>query len=127
LIQSAQRIERLSLLLAVLAAGASLLCKSWSVTLSVALGGVLATLNFFALRRILQGIFTGKSPRKQVLLGVLLTLKFSVIAAGIYLIMKWLPVNAIALIAGLSVVVLSIFVEGFRTVLRGASPAAPVE
>jgi hypothetical protein len=114
------RIERLSFLLVAIATLMSLLLSDRTIFLGVGLGGVLAALNFVALRRLLQGILQGHNARKQAILAFLLTLKFGAIAALIYLIVRFIPVNPIALIGGISVVVLAIFVEGFRTVLSGA-------
>jgi hypothetical protein len=122
-----QRIERLSLVLVVVAVLASLALRDLRVTLGVGIGGALGALNFLALRRILQGILRGDSSRKQAVLGALLTLKFGVLAGCIYLVVSRAPVRPGAFLVGFSVVVLAIFVEGFRTVLRDAGEPAPSE
>jgi hypothetical protein len=119
-----ERIERLAALLVALATLASLLFGDRRVVLGVGLGGALAVLNFAALRRIMQGIVASDSRRRQTVMAVLLMTKLAVLAVVIYVILRHVPVHAIALIAGISVVVVSIFVEGFRTVLcRTAAPS----
>jgi hypothetical protein len=119
--QPVQRIEKLSALLVGIATLLSLGFRDSRVTLGVALGGAVATLNFWALRRILQGIIQGRNPRRQAILGLLLTLKLGAVAGLILLAVSYLPIHPIALLAGISVVVLAIFIEGFRTVLRPAA------
>ncbi len=119
--QPVQRIEKLAALLVGIATLATLFLRDPRVTLGLALGGALATINFWALRRILQGILQGGSnPRRQAVLGLLLTIKLGVLAAVIYLAVSYLPVHPIAFLAGVSVVVLAIFIEGFRAALRPA-------
>jgi hypothetical protein len=123
--QPVQRIEKLSALLVGIATLLSLLLRDSRITLGVALGGALATLNFWALRRILQGIIQGGgNPRRQALLGLILTLKLGLVAAVIYLIVSYLPLHPIAFLVGISFVVLAIFIEGFRSVLFPAPAEA---
>lgn len=120
--QPIQSIERLSLLLVGVLALASLALWDLRVTLGVALGGCLATFNFYALRRLVQAIVSGNSPRKQLVMVMLLTLKFGLLAASIYLTIKLLPVSPLALLVGMSVVVVAIFAVGFRAALGGTAP-----
>jgi len=118
------RIERLALLLTGMATLTCLVATQqlpW--VLGVALGGLLGVGNFYLLRRIVGSLFGGEaSSRQQLAMAVLLTLKFGFLAVSIFLVIRFTPVNALALLCGISVVVLAIFVEGFRTVLRGAEP-----
>lgn len=117
-----QRIERISLLLLGVMTLASLLLWDTGITLGVALGGLFGTANFYALRRLVQTIAAGGSAPKQAMIVVLLMLKFGVLAVLIYLAMKLLPINPLALLVGISVLVLSIFVEGFRSMSSGTAP-----
>ena len=124
--QTVQRVERISLVMIVVATLASLVAWQRPVFLGVALGGLLAAVNFYALRRILQGLFKSedKQSGKQATLAILLMAKFGLLAASIFLVVRYLPVDPMAFLAGMSTVVLAIFVEGIRVVLRGAEAAS---
>ena len=123
-VSSVERVERLAALLVAVATLASLLARDWRVALGVGLGGAIAVLNFAALRRIMQGIFASDSRRRQTVMAVLLMTKFALLAMAIYVIVRFVPVQAIALIGGISVVVLSIFIEVFRSVLCRAAASS---
>ncbi len=125
--QALKRIERTTLVLVCCATLVSLLLWDRAVFLGVGLGGGLAALNFLALRRLMAALFRGADgrPQRQAVMGVLLTLKFGVLAGSIFLVIRFLPVDPVALMVGISVVVLSIFVEGLGVVLRAAT--APSE
>jgi len=116
-----QRIERIALLLVGLATVASLVFWDGRIVLGVGVGGALAALNFHALRRIMAAIFNaeGTSGQKQAFTAVLLLFKFGALALTVFLVVKFAPVDAVAFMVGISVVVLSIFIEGFRIMLRG--------
>jgi len=118
--QSLRRIERAALLLVCLATLLSLVLWDRAVFLGVGLGGGLAALNFIALRRILGALFTAKesNPQRGALMGAMLVLKFLIMALSIFLVVKFVPVDAIALLVGISVVVLAIFVEGINSIIR---------
>jgi ATP synthase I chain len=115
-------IELFSLLMVGVATLASLLMWDMGITLGVALGGIIGTANFYALRRLIQAIVAGDSPRKQGVMVVLLTLKFGLLAVAIYLAVKLLPINPLALLVGISFIVLSIFIVSFRSMVSGAEP-----
>jgi hypothetical protein len=90
----------------------------------VAVGGGLAALNFFTLGRLLEGMVASDSASRKGILGALLAVKLGVLAAVLYLVIKFLPVDALAFLAGISVVVLAIFVDGLRGTPRGAAVSA---
>ena len=125
--ENVQRIERVALLLVGLATLASLVFWDVRIVLGVGVGGALAALNFHALRRIMGAVFQaeGSSLQKQAFTGVLLAFKFGFLAACVFVIVKYAPIDPVAFMVGISVVVLSIFIEGFRIMLRG--PAAQSE
>lgn len=116
------RIERLAALLVGLTTLLSLLFWDASITLGAAVGGAIAALNFYALRRLVQAITSSENQSKQAVMVILLTMKLGALAGAIYLMINYLPVNPLAFMVGVSVIVLSIFIEGFRTVLAGAAP-----
>ena len=124
--QTVQRVERIALVLVAVATLISLVSMDRAIFLGVGLGGALAAANFHALRRILQALFKShdqKSSSRQAMLSVLLTIKFGLLAACIFLVVRYLPVNPMAFLAGISTVVLAIFVERVRVVLRGGAEA----
>ncbi len=114
-------IEKLALVLVALATLISLFVADFSFTLGLAVGGVLAVGNFYALRRLMTGIMESKSSPRQALLTILLLFKFGVLGALLYLIIVFLPVDAVGMLLGVSLVVTSIFIEGFRSVLGRAA------
>jgi hypothetical protein len=122
----AERIERLAALLVAVATLGSLLIGDRRAVLGVGLGGALAVLNFWALRRIMQGILASGNPRRQIVMTVLLMTKLAVLAMAVYVIVRFVPVRPLALLAGVSAVVLALLVEGIRIAVRGVS-AAPTE
>jgi hypothetical protein len=123
-----QRIERLAILLCLAATLVSLISWDLRWVLGVALGGAVAIGNFYALRRIVFALLAKDGSRqRQAVMGLLLCLKFGVLAASIYLVVSYVPVSAIAFLCGISTVVLSIFAVGFATVLRGAEPELGTE
>lgn len=124
---SAHRVERTALGLVGVATLASLLVGDRAVVLGIGVGGGMAAVNFMALRRILGSIFrsAGSNPQKQAVMAVLLMLKFGVLAASLYLVLRYVPLSALAFLVGVSLVVLAIFAEGLVSMLRG--PAAQSE
>ena len=114
-------IEKLALVLVAFATLLSLFAASMQFSLGVAVGGVLGVANFYALRRLMTGIMHSKSAPRQALLTVLLLLKFGLLGLALYLVIVYLPVDAVGMLLGVSLVVVSIFLEGARTVLRGAA------
>ena len=119
------RIERLALWLTGAATLISLvLARDVGWVLGVALGGLLGVGNFYTLRRLVGGLVGagGDRSRRQLVIGTLLTLKLGLLAAVIYLVIRFVPIAPLGLLCGISVVVAAIFFEGFRTILRGAEP-----
>jgi hypothetical protein len=111
-------IEKLSLVLVATATLISLFVANLDFTLGLAVGGVLATVNFYALRRLMLGIIESKQSPRQAFLMVLLLLKFGLLGLVLYLVLRFLPIDATGMLLGVSLVVTSIFVEGFRTMTR---------
>ncbi len=125
--ENVQRIERIALALVAVATLVSLLTWDARVVLGVGLGGALGAVNFHALRRIMAAIFAAEGARntKLAFCGVLLSFKFGALAAVLFAVVNYTTVDPLAFIIGISVVVLSIFIEGFRIMLQ--SPAAQSE
>ena len=113
-------IERLAAALVVVAAGLSLAFASTRFALGVAVGGVLSVLNFYVLRTLMRGLTQSKHPPKQAMLALLLMLKFAIMGAAIFILINYAPLAPGGMLLGVSVVVLSILIEGFRIAMRGA-------
>lgn len=114
-------IEKLALVLLVVAVGISLVAAELRFTLGVLTGGLLGVANFYALRRLMTGIAESKHSPRQAFLTVLLLLKFGLLGVALYLVIVFLPIDATGMLLGVSLVVVSIFIEGFRTVLGKAA------
>lgn len=109
-----KRIERRTIVLVIVAVlFCAVVLRDFNITLGVTVGGVIELINFHALRRFVEEILRGTRPDKQVLLAIALALKFVALAACFYGAIHMLNVNVIALIAGVSLVVVSIIIEGF--------------
>ena len=98
---------------------ASLVFWDLKVTLGVAAGGVLVTINFRLLHRILKRQFRpeGRTSTASVLAGYYL--RFAATGIIILLLLKFRLVHPIGLLIGLSVIVLTLTLTGFSLFLRG--------
>lgn len=115
--QEAQKlisIEKRSAQILVLFFLASLWFRSWAVSLGVILGGGIGLLNFRWLGRILSGyLFSGKKYSLFQLVG-----KFFVLLAVIFVVLRYLRVDPVAFVVGISASVLGIVIEAVRQSLR---------
>ncbi len=115
-------IERTSLYVAAVLCGGSLYFVSLSVTLGVALGGLLVIINFRWLRRLVERIVASKEGAKKALYGeYFLKLLFfiAIPCAVIYYRQFLFNLNPLAFVVGLSTVFFAICIEGLRGVLKG--------
>ena len=109
-----KRIEKRAVIIIMVATFLSMiLIRSFNFTLGLAVGGVIELLNFYALRRIIQEILKGTSPQKQALMAFALMLKFVALAVSLYFATRMLPVDMLAVIIGVSLMLVSIVIEGF--------------
>ena len=93
---------------------ASLWFQSWAVSLGLILGGGIALLNFRWLRRILSGyIFAHKKYSLFQLVG-----KFFALLLVIFLVIRFVRVDPLALVIGISTLVLGIVFEVVRESVR---------
>ena len=111
-------IERISLLLLAAATGVALLVAELPMALGTAVGGLLGVANFYLLRRLMAGIVASGSQPKKAMLSFVLLFKFGLVGAAIFLVMTFLPIDAVGLMIGVTTVVVSIFIEGFRMAVR---------
>ncbi len=93
---------------------ASLWFQSWSISLGLILGGGVAILNFRWLWRIVGKVLF----EHRKFYGVQALMKFILLALVVFLILRYIAVNPIAFIVGLSTLVVGILFEVFRESLR---------
>jgi hypothetical protein len=93
---------------------ASLWFQSWSISLGLILGGGVAILNFRWLWRIVEKVLF----EHRKFYGVQALMKFILLALVVFLILRYIAVNPIAFIVGLSTLVVGILFEVFRESLR---------
>jgi ATP synthase I chain len=122
--QRIARIERWNALLATICVAAAWLFFSERALWGVAVGGAIACLNFWAVRRTVQASLRLQG-QKRAALQLLLVLKMGLLMVVIFLVMKYLPVDPAALAVGLSVFVGSIALEGVLSVFGPQPNATP--
>lgn len=107
-------IEKRSAQILVLFFLASLWFQSWAVSLGILLGGGIGLLNFRWLWRILSGyLFSGKRYSLFQLVG-----KFFVLLVILFVVIRYVRVNPVAFLAGISTLVLGIVIEAVRQSLK---------
>jgi len=98
--------------------GLLLLASLWflngSISLGLILGGGVAILNFRWLRLIMEKVFF----HRQKIHILQLVIKFSVLAAVLFLILRYTRANPIALVVGVSTLFVSLFWEMLRPILQ---------
>ncbi len=93
---------------------ASIWFQSWAVSLGIILGGGIALLNFRWLSRILSGyLFSGKRYSLFQLVG-----KFFFLLGVIFVVIRYVRVNPVAFVTGISALVFGIVIEAIRQSLR---------
>jgi len=91
------------------------------VLVGVALGSIIASVNFWAIRKIWESLLTGSAARRrqmQTLFLVKMMLLFAVLGVCLFLV----PMSAPAFAAGISIFLLSIAVESVRYALCHDGP-----
>ena len=108
-----RRIETITIIILILLGiGSTVFFKSWEVFLGIAIGGCLSLLNLWILARIVENLFHQKNPRKVALLCQYI-IKTTILLGGLYLLLKYMAINILALALGFSAVLLAIAIEGF--------------
>lgn len=98
-------VERWNLILGIgLTLATAVIFPRARVVLGVATGAAVACLNFAILRRLVEKIIVARS--KGLLVGIVLA-KMVALLVGVWLILKYLPVNVIAFTVGLSIFLVS--------------------
>jgi hypothetical protein len=107
-------IEKRSAQFLILLLLASLWFQSWSISLGLILGGGVAILNFRWLWRIVEKVLF----EQRKFYGIQALMKFILLGIVVFFILRYLAVNPIAFIAGISTLVVGILFEVFRESFR---------
>ena len=107
-------IERLNLVIAAAICLASLLFWRRAIAYGAFLGAGLAVLNFWAIRRVSEAGLKTKSERKRFVLISFLIAKMAAMMGVVFLIIRYLPINVLAFVVGLSTFFVSIMIVSFR-------------
>jgi hypothetical protein len=107
-------VERFNLVIAAAICLGSLLFWQRGVVFGAFLGAALAVLNFWAIRRVSEAGLKTQSQRKRLVLISLLLAKMGALIALVYVVIRYLPINILAFIVGLSTFLLSIMIVSFR-------------
>ena len=107
-------IERYNLVIAAAVCLGSLLFWRRNIAYGAFLGAGLAVLNFWAIRRVSEAGLKTKSQRKRFVLISLLIAKMGAMMGVVFLIIRYLPINVLAFVVGLSTFFVSIMIVSFR-------------
>ncbi|NOZ85552.1 MAG: hypothetical protein GXP49_04690 [Deltaproteobacteria bacterium] len=101
-----------SLLIGALTSLASIYFKDWTITLAVALSALAMSANFWLLCKVIEGVFRGDTsiPRWKIVARLLAKVIFIFGALAIFIYVGKL--EPLAMLAGISNVVVAIFIEG---------------
>jgi hypothetical protein len=113
-IRQLRAIERFNLVIAAAICLLSLLFWQRSIAFGAFLGAGLAVLNFWGIRRVSEAGLKTKSQRKRLVLISLLIGKMGALMGVVYLIIRYLPINVLAFVVGISTFLLSIMIVSFR-------------
>ena len=107
-------IERFNLVIAAVICLGSLLFWRRGIALGAFLGAGLAVVNFWAIRKVSEAGLKTRSERKRLVLISFLVAKMGALMALVYLAIRYLPINVLAFIVGLSTFLVSIMIVSFR-------------
>ena len=107
------RIERMNALLGGVLSLGAFAFFSTPVAIGVAVGAALAVLNFHGVRRLV-GASLRRDGMKRAALQLLLIGKMGLVFLLVFLAIRFLPLNPVALAVGMSVFLISIAVESIR-------------
>jgi hypothetical protein len=108
-----RKMEKWNLLLSGLAVLVTAVFFEREHVVGVALGALIAGVNFTAIRKIWEGLLSGSSERKQSM-QMLFLLKMVALFAVVFVCIRFVPMSAAAFAVGISIFLLSIAVESAR-------------
>jgi ATP synthase I chain len=112
-------VERWNLILGIaLTLVSAVIFPRMRVVLGVAVGSAVACVNFAILRRLVEKIVIARS--KGLLVGIVMA-KMAALLVGVWLILKYLPVNVIAFTVGLSIFLVSFVIATVKVSVAQAA------
>jgi hypothetical protein len=115
-----KRIERWNVLLAGIIILAAVVFGSGQIALGVAVGAILAVVNFWSMR-LLVAASLRRQGGKRAALQLLLIAKMGILLFLVFLAIRYLPLHPVGLAVGLSIFLISIAVESLRFQARDPS------
>lgn len=109
--QQLDRVMRLTAMLGVVVVLGSLYWQSWRISVGVLAGVVVAMVNFWALRRLVASLIA----QGKLSAGAGFVFKFGAILGVLFILIRVLGLNAIAVVSGFSTLVVAITVAGATT------------
>lgn len=112
-----ESIERWNLIFAGILILASAILFDRAVAVGVTVGALLSAANFYGIRRLWQAALRNEGQKRQIL-QILMLGKMVGLMVLVFLAIKYLPLNPVALAIGMSTFLLSIAVESVRFALK---------
>jgi hypothetical protein len=108
--RAASRIARNMVWLAVAGALAGWAAAGWRWAGGFLLGAVISLVNYWGLRRLVENLGDQRPGRKSIG-GLWFAARLILLAAGAYVILRYSPINVLAVLVGLFVLIAAVFVE----------------
>jgi hypothetical protein len=107
-VRAASRIGRSMMVIAAAGTAVALATGGWQGAGGFALGAAISGLNFRWLRKLIDAL-GGDAPRRRS--SVILGFRYLILGIGAYVILRLIPVNLTAVLAGVFVLTAAVFVE----------------
>ena len=105
---AAARIGRIMTVVGVLGTCGALALGGWKVGAGFLLGASISGLNYHWLHKLVEGLGAGERPRYR---SVILGFRYLILGGGAYVILRLSPISLTAVLAGLFVLTVAVFVE----------------
>jgi len=119
-----RKMERWNWLFTGLATLIAALAFELPVVIGVAAGGLLASVNFVAIRKIWESLLSGQVEKRQAMQTLFLFKTIGLIGL-VFVCIRFLPLSPAAFAVGISIFLLSIAVESARYALGGHAVPKP--
>ena len=116
--RAASRIARNMVWLAAAGALAGWVAAGWRWAAGFLLGSAISMVNYRGLRRLVESL-GGKAPGRSSIGGFRFFLRFVILAAGAYVILRFSSINVLAVLVGLFVLIGAVFIEAASEIYAG--------